>query len=728
MAKGIAEVLTNVHFVQGTFSYTGQDEDELSFNKGDIVIISKVVDGGWWEGTRDGKIGWFPSAYVKDVSPDPEEFDKEKVTPQPVADTHKANHTLVVKNMVDVEEAHVEELKNFHEKYISPLKNSDILGQSDLMTLCGNFEEIVQFHQRLLKGLTDQSKEGLEHQRIGAEFLTLLQEVKELYISYCANHPWAAAILSRENEKLSEFMESRGASSPGIMTLTTMLSKPFVRVEKYSSQLKELERHIEDDHCDFLDIKKSAQAYQLIALGCNETRKRKEMELEMLTGTIEGWEGEPITSLGNIILMTQVFVEKEDVERKERYFCLFPEELVVLFVSVELVGYCFEERHKLADITAKNIDDTEEFFNAIELKVEGKKWKIMMGTPREKDAWITSLKEKLGDRYSYDVPREGKTVTLERTESAKRREIQSMPRWGNEPTEQIIRSYSTGSTGPVHRPSFRKPITEFAPLHDEDTGAKKGYGGLHSLQKKEPPVAQNWSFTRLRPTPPWQPNFSRLKAGDDFVTSPRTMRRLVSSKRVNKVRSKSEDDALDAYTPSRSNTSSRRDTLSKKENTLRRDISNASQLSGVSDTSILEEDMMILSVIEAYCFSARQRQTMNCVSPTNLLPPAVPPHFSFKPVTPPRAHYPGKHRLIAKKSRKKKTEADVSNEVHDLKSQVHNLHKQTLYLRENLEEEREQRRQFEKLLQRTLKKIAPDIELQMRRESTLSTRSSIGGM
>lgn len=31
-------------------------------------------------------------------------------------------------------------------------------------------------------------------------------------------------------------------------------------------------------------------------------------------------------------------------ERKERYFCLFPEELVVLFVSVELVGYCFEVR------------------------------------------------------------------------------------------------------------------------------------------------------------------------------------------------------------------------------------------------------------------------------------------------------------------------------------------------------------------------------------------------
>ena len=39
------------------------------------------------------------------------------------------------------------------------------------------------------------------------------------------------------------------------------------------------------------------------------------------------------------------------------------------------------------------------------------------------------------------------------------------------------------------------------------------------------------------------------------------------------ARSKSEDDSLDAYTPSR------RDTVSRKDNTLKRDISNASQLS-----------------------------------------------------------------------------------------------------------------------------------------------------
>ena len=102
-----------------------------------------------------------------------------------------------------------------------------------------------------------------------------------------------------------------------------------------------------------------------------------------------------------------------------------------------------------------------------DFSVEGKAWKIMMGTPREKDSWMTSLKELLGDRWNCAVPRIAKTVTLERTESAKRREIQSMPRWGNEPAEHIVRSYSTGSTGPMKRPSFRKHMDDFATLHDE---------------------------------------------------------------------------------------------------------------------------------------------------------------------------------------------------------------------------------------------------------------------
>lgn len=52
-------------------------------------------------------------------------------------------------------------------------------------------------------------------------------------------------ILCCYSEVLGEFMEGRGAVSPGILTLTTGLSKPFMRLDKYPTLLKELERHME---------------------------------------------------------------------------------------------------------------------------------------------------------------------------------------------------------------------------------------------------------------------------------------------------------------------------------------------------------------------------------------------------------------------------------------------------------------------------------------------------
>lgn len=47
------------------------------------------------------------------------------------------------------------------------------------------------------------------------------------------------------SEELDKFMESQGASTPGILTLTTSLSKPFMRLDKYPTLLQELERHVE---------------------------------------------------------------------------------------------------------------------------------------------------------------------------------------------------------------------------------------------------------------------------------------------------------------------------------------------------------------------------------------------------------------------------------------------------------------------------------------------------
>lgn len=53
--------------VKARFNFQQTNEDELTFNKGDIINVTRQEEGGWWEGTLSGKTGWFPSNYVREV-------------------------------------------------------------------------------------------------------------------------------------------------------------------------------------------------------------------------------------------------------------------------------------------------------------------------------------------------------------------------------------------------------------------------------------------------------------------------------------------------------------------------------------------------------------------------------------------------------------------------------------------------------------------------------------
>jgi hypothetical protein len=53
--------------VKAVYSFKGSHNDELNFKKGAMITLTQKEDGGWWEGTLDGKTGWFPSNYVSEI-------------------------------------------------------------------------------------------------------------------------------------------------------------------------------------------------------------------------------------------------------------------------------------------------------------------------------------------------------------------------------------------------------------------------------------------------------------------------------------------------------------------------------------------------------------------------------------------------------------------------------------------------------------------------------------
>ncbi|XP_029185886.2 rho guanine nucleotide exchange factor 7-like isoform X3 [Acropora millepora] len=665
-----------IHLVKAVFPFNGRDEDELCFEKGEILEVTKVVDGGWWEGTLNGKVGWFPSNYVKEISASPE--PTTPVTPQLSSlssnkrESARIYHNLVVQNILDTERAHVSELQALLQNYLKPLQTSNVLPAKDMKVLAGNFEEIVQFQQMFVNIMEDCAHLALPQQRMGAAYLQIAPQMKELYVMYCANHPRAVQVLTKYSDDLSVFIESKGAPAPGILTLTTSLSNPFRHLGKYPNHMKELERHLEEGHIDELDTKKAIAVFQNLTTSCHETRKRKETELEMLTGTIEGWEEEDISKQGDLILMSQFLIHGENGEVKERSFLLFPNCLIVLSVNANACGYRFEKKYGLSDLTIHSLEDSEGILNAFEIKVGGDVMKLSTNHAHEKTAWLEAL---LMPGQSPKLRKHSEKTT-----------VTSPSPWVERlPGSLSERTYSASKSSPPRSDSFGSPPNSATPknslstsgIHSQSSfdGSKFRSGSTsHSVATDltlgstplSPQRKAHWDFTRLRPTPPLRPAYA-LIAKEDTSSAHRSMRGLLNPSRKKQGRSKSEI------------------------------IEDERHGSTSGATRVLEEDVLILRVVEAYCTSARARQTLN----SSPILPELPAH---RPVSTSSFKDDGSN----KRKSKKKFSRDVVGEFNCLRRRVEELQTETQSLRESLLEEQHARKKMERFIRGSLKGVIPD--------------------
>jgi len=71
------------------YSYKASNDDELSMEVGDIIVIlSKTCeDEGWWRGELKGKSGVFPDNFVEIISAD------AKTRPHSLSSVHSSAHT-----------------------------------------------------------------------------------------------------------------------------------------------------------------------------------------------------------------------------------------------------------------------------------------------------------------------------------------------------------------------------------------------------------------------------------------------------------------------------------------------------------------------------------------------------------------------------------------------------------------------------------------------------------
>uniref|UniRef100_A0AAX7VUU0 Rho guanine nucleotide exchange factor (GEF) 7b n=1 Tax=Astatotilapia calliptera TaxID=8154 RepID=A0AAX7VUU0_ASTCA len=299
----------------------------------------------------------------------------------------------VLQNILEAETEYSRELQSLLGSYLRPLHPTDRLSSVDIGHIQANLEDISTFQQMLVQSLEEHTKLPESQQRIGGFFLGLIPQMKKIYLTYCSNHPSAVNVLTQHSEELKEYMESKGAPPPGILALTTSLSKPFIRLDRYPTLLKELDRHMEDQHPDRADLQASMTAFKNLSAQCKEIRKKKELVLQILTEPIRNWEGDDIRTLGPVLHMSQAAVHSQNCpESNECYLLLFHHTLLMVSASLRMSGFIYQGRIPLSGMLISRIEDGENLKNAFEISgSQGERIQVACNSQHDLQEWLDLL-------------------------------------------------------------------------------------------------------------------------------------------------------------------------------------------------------------------------------------------------------------------------------------------------------------------------------------------------
>uniref|UniRef100_G3UDP7 Rac/Cdc42 guanine nucleotide exchange factor 6 n=1 Tax=Loxodonta africana TaxID=9785 RepID=G3UDP7_LOXAF len=670
--------------VKARFNFKQTNEDELSVCKGDIIYVTRVEEGGWWEGTLNGRTGWFPSNYVREIKSSERPLSPKAGKGLETAPLTKNYYAVVLQNILDTEKEYAKELQSLLVTYLRPLQSNNNLSSVEFTSLLGNFEEVCTFQQTLCQALEECSKFPENQQKVGGCLLNLMPHFKSMYLAYCANHPSAVNVLTQHSDDLDQFMESQGASSPGILILTTSLSKPFMRLEKYVTLLQELERHMEDTHPDHQDILKAIVAFKTLMGQCQDLRKRKQLELQILSEPIQAWEGEDIKTLGNVIFMSQVMVQCGACEEKEeRYLMLFSNVLLMLSASPRMSGFIYQGKISIAGMVVTRLDEIEGNDHTFEITGNlTERLVVHCNNSQDLQEWLEQLCKLTRGPASCS--------SLSKTSSS-------------------CSAHSVSSPFVPPKDCAESKVVLILPTSHQTFSQSFSSTGQPRGPLEPPQIIKPWSLSCLRPAPPLRPS-AALGYKEESSKSPKTMKKFLHKRKTERK-------------------------PSEEEYVIRK------------STAALEEDAQILKVIEAYCTSANFQQGRRRIWKNRELlgrqiyeeAGDLAPRVTFLPLllpsppcqegsvskcwvaalwvqgstmctrkdSVPQVLLPEEEKLIIEETRSNgqtiTEEKSLVDTVYALKDEVKELKQENKRMKQCLEEELKSRRDLEKLVRRLLK-------------------------
>ncbi|XP_054002399.1 intersectin-1 isoform X6 [Hylaeus anthracinus] len=266
----------SVERVMALYPYQAQNEDELSFEKGDAIIVLAKDEEAWWKGELNGASGVFPSNYV---SPMFNETTTDLVMGG--LDSMERKRQEYIKELITTEQAYIEDMRLVHEVFEKPLIESLVLTVDEVDKIFVNWRDIIACNDNFLRTLRirrDNSEGGVV--RMIGDILCENIPRMSAYIRFCSCQISAAVYLQRLTETVPDFVKvahtcQQDPRTKG-MPLSSFLIKPMQRITKYPLIIGKILENTPVNHPDQQYLQEALAKAEEFCTQVNEGVREKE--------------------------------------------------------------------------------------------------------------------------------------------------------------------------------------------------------------------------------------------------------------------------------------------------------------------------------------------------------------------------------------------------------------------------------------------------------------------
>ncbi|NXG14071.1 ITSN2 protein, partial [Grallaria varia] len=335
------------------YDYTANNEDELSFSKGQLINVLNKDDADWWQGEISGVTGLFPSNYVKmTTDSDPSQqwcADLQSLdTMQPMERKRQG----YIHELIQTEERYMDDLQLVVEVFQKPMADSGCLTEGEMGLIFVNWKELIMSNTKLLKALRVRKKTGGEKmpvQMIGDILAAELSHM-QAYIRFCSCQLNGASLLQQKTDEDADFKDylKKLALDPRCkgMPLSSFLLKPMQRITRYPLLIKSILENTPESHPDHSNLRLALERAEELCSQVNEGVREKENSdrLEWIQSHVqcEGLAEQPVfNSLTNclgprkLLHSGKLYKAKSS---KELYGFLFNDFLLLTYMVKQFVS------------------------------------------------------------------------------------------------------------------------------------------------------------------------------------------------------------------------------------------------------------------------------------------------------------------------------------------------------------------------------------------------------